>query len=53
MVESANVRIGEFEDKNDLEIKKEWEDYQIFVYVLEGALSTLPMKNKKYPSDRK
>lgn len=33
MIESVNVRIDEFTDKNDEETKREPKDYNLFVYV--------------------
>ena len=41
MIESKNVIIDEFVDKNDEESKKELEDYNIFVYVQEEVTLTL------------
>lgn len=41
MVESENVIIDEFVDKNDEKRKKEPEDSNIFMYVQEGTPGTL------------
>jgi hypothetical protein len=41
MIESANVRIDEFVDKNDEERKKEPDDYNMFIYVYEYFLGIM------------
>ena len=38
MIESENLRIDEFENKNDAERKKGLEDYKRFFYVQEGGI---------------
>ena len=42
MIERRNLMIDEFADRNDVERKKELEDYNKLVYVYEEALDTLP-----------
>ena len=43
IVESENVRVDEFVEKNEAECKKELKDYNFFfVYVYEGKPSTMP-----------
>lgn len=46
-VESANVRAGEFVEKNEEWCKNEPKDYKNFAYIYEGEPSTLPKQEKK------
>lgn len=41
IMESANIRVDEFVEKNEEECKNELEDYRNFVYIYEGEPSTL------------
>lgn len=47
VVESENVRVDEYAEKNEVECKKKPEDYRKFVYIYEGEPSTLPEPEKK------
>lgn len=47
VVETANVKVDEHVEKNEVKYKKEPNDYRSFIYIDEGELITLPKTKKK------
>ena len=48
VVESENVRVDQFVEKNEVECKNELGDYMNFVYINSRILSTLSKAKKKF-----
>ena len=52
-MESANVKVDEYVERNEVEWKKELEDYKTFIYVNEGVPYTFPEKENKATKQQK